>query len=187
MMHKKMHQLTIKRMFKRILPLCGVALIGAVFITVSKKPNTNVPTQSALLNYVSALQYKGESTKGQHFHIQSNHGTEISKNEVALEHIQGTMDTKKGETIAMNATQGIFDKEAQSMQLSGNVTLAHENGLKIFTNSATFDFNTNGAHGETPINGEHNGAKIKANSFKVNNGTEIVLMGDPQLVLPSHG
>ena len=181
------NRLKIKRNLKYVLPVCGFAVLVFVFFSVGTKTNAVSNTFSLLnLNYASNLKYGGHNQKGQPFHIESERGTETSDKEVVFDQLKATVDLKKGQTLNVEANQGVFDKTSKTMELNGNVQLKHANGLTLHTAEATINMADGSAKNNSPIEGASDRAHIKANGFRMEGENQIVFLGNPELTIRAH-
>ncbi len=191
--HKKIDQplmknrLRIKHNLKFIFPFFGVSLLAIVFIGIGFRKAIVIDAYALLdLNHASALRYNGHDVKGQPFQIQSKRGTEISKKEVVFDTLHMAIDLKKGETLNVDAKQGIFDKNSKMMELSGDVQLTHANGLTLRTTQATINIDNGSAKNDAPIEGSNKQAHIKAHGFRTEGDNQLVFLGNPELIIRTH-
>ena len=181
------NRLKIKRNLKFILPLCGLSLFAVVFVGVGFRKAVILDACSMLdLSYASSLRYNGYNAKGQPFKIESKRGTEVSKKEIIFDAPEVAMDLKKGETLNIEAKQGIFDKSSKMMELSGDVQLTHANGLTLRTTRATINVGDGSAKNDAPIVGSTERAHIKAHGFRTEGTNQLVFLGNPELTIRAH-
>ncbi|MES2252069.1 MAG: LPS export ABC transporter periplasmic protein LptC [Pseudomonadota bacterium] len=193
LVQKRMYQplmknrLKIKRNLKYILPFCGFSVLLLVFFGVGLRTHVISDALSLInLNSASNLKYGGHNQKGQPFHIESERGTEISDKEVVFTHVKADVDLKKNETLNIEANQGVFDKTAKTIELTGNVQLKHANGLTLHTTEATIDMANGSAKNNVPIEGTNDRAHIKAKGFRMEGENQIVFLGNPELTIRAH-
>ncbi len=181
------NRLRIKRNLKFILPFFGVSLLIIVFIGIGFRKAIVIDAYALLdLSHASALRYNGHNVKGQPFQIQSKHGTEISKQEVVFDTLRVAIDLKKGETLNVDAKQGIYNKTSKMMELSGDVQLTHANGLTLRTTQATININDGSANNNAAIEGSNEQAHIKAYGFRTEGENRLVFLGNPELTIRTH-
>lgn len=172
---------------KYLLPAICIILVGVVFFCSSKHSFAPVVlSDPEAINTAKQLKYCGEDTKGRPFTIISIKGKEISDKEILLHNLEVRLSLTEQGHIKLRADQGIYNKPAKTIRLSGNVSLIHTNGLEINTSEATINFAEGTAENNVPVEGHNEKATIKATGFKVlENGQKIVFLGQPQLIMKS--
>lgn len=181
--HRMNKRLTLKRVLKIVFPIVALGLIVLVFIDMNKKKR--IPHSSiAMLNEAKGLQYQGKTNKGMLFNIESSKATELTKGKIEFDGIRSVLQNKKGEKIYLSSREGNFNKSKQSIVLSGDVHLKHDNGLVLKTKSAEFNVETGVTQGNEPIVGIHAQGVLHADRFRVeDSGSQIILSGNSKLIL----
>jgi len=72
-----------------------------------------------------------------------------------------------GAYVALTANDGILDRDADVVTLSGDVTLFHDNGLSFQTDSATIDLNAKTAEGNDVVEGQNGDGELVSQGFRV--------------------
>jgi lipopolysaccharide export system protein LptC len=107
---------------------------------------------------------------------------------VALEAPRADMKSHNGATIVVTANSGVYQTQSQFLDLFGNVTMVHENGTKLVTNSARIDAANNAAEGHEPVEGHGPQGDITADGFQViDKGDIVIFTGRSNLLMkPAH-
>ena len=99
-----------------------------------------------------------------------------------LEAPQADLKTKGGAAVVVTAASGMYQSQAQMLDLFGNVTLVHENGTRILTQSARVDVANNAATGHEPVEGHGPSGDVKGQGFQVlDKGEDIIFTGQSEL------
>jgi len=108
---------------------------------------------------------------------------------VNLEKLVADMTMGDGAWVAVQADNGIYHRDAGTVDLSGNVTLFHDTGLSFETDTATVDLKNDWARGDQPVEGQNANGQIASEGFEVrDSGQTIVFTGRALLKLfPKQG
>ena len=91
---------------------------------------------------------------------------------------------EKGEWLALNADQGIYDRSTETLTLSGAVSLYADNGLEMHTDSAQVDLTSGVIESNSAVRGQGPWGLLNANGFKYAREDDILhFYGRPTLVL----
>src|SRR5205807_1269736 len=103
---------------------------------------------------------------------------------MSLEAPRADVKTHSGADIVVTAATGIYQAQAQLLDLFGEVTLAHQNGTRFITDSARVDVASNTAEGSDQVVGKGPSGDVKAEGFRVvDRGDTIFLTGKSDLLL----
>lgn len=103
---------------------------------------------------------------------------------MSLEKPQAVMIVHGGAKVAVSAATGIYQSQAQLLDLFDDVTLTHQNGTRFTTRRAHADFTDNTAEGHDPIAGHGPSGDIWGQGFRVlDKGDTIVFTGQSRLIL----
>src|SRR5579885_3452959 len=96
----------------------------------------------------------------------------------------GELKTHNGATVVVTAATGIYQSQAQLLDLFGDVTLTHQNGTTFTTDTARVNVADNTAQGDDPIHGHGPSGDIRAEGFRVlDKGDTIVFTGRSDVLL----
>ena len=103
---------------------------------------------------------------------------------VNLKKLVADMTMSDGAWVALKADDGVFHRDAGTVDLSGNVTLFHDTGLSFETDAATVDLKNDWARGDQPVEGQNPDGQLAAQGFEVrDSGQTIVFTGRAYLKL----
>ena len=90
--------------------------------------------------------------------------------------------------VAMAAQSGIYDKKAETVDLSGGVTLFYDRGYQFESQSARIDMRAGTAEGRQPVVGHGEGGHIEGEGFQLfDRGARIIFTGKAKAVLRGTG
>jgi lipopolysaccharide export system protein LptC len=103
---------------------------------------------------------------------------------INLKQLVADMTMGDGAWVALQADDGIYHRDAGTMDLSGNVTLFHDTGLSFETDAATVDLKNDWARGDQPVEGQNPNGQLASEGFEVrDHGQTIVFTGRAYLKL----
>jgi lipopolysaccharide export system protein LptC len=89
-----------------------------------------------------------------------------------------------GAWVYVEAERGRFDKLANHLDLAGNVTIYHDNGMMLLTESAAVDLGPGTASGDEPVAAQGGFGTLNAQGFRLTErGAVIVFLGRSHAVL----
>ena len=90
----------------------------------------------------------------------------------------------EGDWLTLNAEQGIYDRYAETLALSGAVSMYADNGFEMHTESAQFDLAGGTIESDSPVRGQGPWGLLNAKSFTyARKGDVLRFSGRPTLVL----
>jgi lipopolysaccharide export system protein LptC len=105
---------------------------------------------------------------------------------VELEAPKADLTTQSGTWIALTAYTGVYQPQAQLLDLFGNVEIFQDKGNEFRTDSAHIDMGKNSAEGHDPVEGHGPFGTVQAEGFRVENeGDVIIFLGKTTLLLES--
>jgi len=108
-------------------------------------------------------------------------------NRIALVAPKADILLGNGAWVALTATSGVFDRDRQLLELSGEVNLFHDSGYEFRTSSAVLDLSAGDATGVDPVEGQGPFGSLSAEGFRIyNRGERIEFTGKAKLVI-RHG
>ncbi|MGH7116899.1 MAG: LPS export ABC transporter periplasmic protein LptC [Stellaceae bacterium] len=179
---------------KRILPVIGVALL----LLVAAWPRLAPLLDSVRLGFPGIdlrearelkmlnPRYAGVDRYNRPFVMTAAVGRQVPNhnNLLSLEQPRAELTVHGGAKITLAAATGIYQSQAQLLDLFGEVTLIHQNGTRFVTRQAHADFSDNTAEGHDPIVGNGPSGEIWGQGFRIlDKGDSIVFTGRSHLVL----
>ena len=90
----------------------------------------------------------------------------------------------EGDWLTLNAEQGIYDRYAETLALSGAVSMYADNGFEMHTESAQFDLAGGTIKSDSPVRGQGPWGLLNAKTFAyARKGDVLLFSGRPTLVL----
>ena len=91
---------------------------------------------------------------------------------------------ERGDWLALNADQGIYDRDSKTLALSGAVSLYADNGFEMHTDQAEVDLNSGVIESTSAVRGQGPWGLLNANGFKYAHKGDIMhFYGRPTLLL----
>jgi lipopolysaccharide export system protein LptC len=183
------------RLFKIVLPLgaLGMMLLVVSWPQINKKEVegfragvSELTQEQARNSAMVAPRFEGFDEKNRPFALRAEQAKQSGGDAslVELTEPRGDMTLEDGGWIAVNAHEGVYDREAARLELSGRVQLFHDRGLELQTEVARIDLATNQAEGEQVVHGQGSFGTIDSEGFRVeDSGSRIVFTGRAHLVL----
>ena len=94
---------------------------------------------------------------------------------INLKQLVADMTMTDGAWVALTADDGIYHRDAGTVDLSGNVTLFHDTGLQFQTDAATVDLKNDTARGDQPVEGQNADGQLAAQGFEVRDDGQTVI------------
>jgi lipopolysaccharide export system protein LptC len=129
--------------------------------------------------------YLGTDKNQQPFSISADIArTQADKNtNVELEMPKGDIMLKDGTWLVLTAASGVYERTAKTLDLTGAVTLFHDTGYEIRTQSARVDLEQGSAEGQEPVRGQGPFGDLHSEGFRlVDKGETIFLVGKSKVV-----
>lgn len=144
-----------------------------------------LPGQADNLSMLNA-RYESVDQKDRPYTITADMASqsEHDENLIDLHLPKADMTLQDGTWLALTAESGQYDRQDEMLVLSGAVSLFHDKGFEMRTESARIDLARGIAEGHQPVQGHGRAGTINAQGFRVlDRGTRIVFTGKSQLVL----
>lgn len=181
-------------LMKLLLPAMAAALILLVIawpqFTIDKDAfrlglSRLAPRQAENLSMLNA-RFDGIDEKDQPFTITADMATQSDRNQelIDLELPKADISLDDGTWLALTARAGQYDRDSRQLDLIGSVSLFHDQGLEMRTESARIDLAGGTAEGSQPVQGHGTAGVIDAQGFRVfDRGERIVFTGRSHLTL----
>lgn len=143
--------------------------------------------QSGRLTMLNA-RFEGVDDKNQPYTLtadEARQSTAVS-DLVELELPKGDLLQEGGAWLALTAREGLYNRFAELLDLTGDVSLFHDQGFELHTESAQVDLEGGTAYGYEPVQGHGPDGTITSKGFRLlNRGEIIVFTGESRLVIYS--
>ena len=128
--------------------------------------------------------FQGVDELNQPFYLHAKKYQKItnSKNKLLFKKPKAEINLKKGKWLTMNAEEGVFDIEQQTLELMGNVIFLHSDGEQIDTNNAVIDLKKAKIYGNKKIFGKNETVSFSSEGFEVQKtGKSFQLFGKSKI------
>jgi hypothetical protein len=103
---------------------------------------------------------------------------------MSLESPRADMKSHGGADIVLTADTGVYQSQAQLLDLFNNVMLVHQNGTRFVTKTARLDTAHNAGEGNDPVEGHGPSGDIKSQGFRIyDKGDTVVFTGKSDMLL----
>ncbi len=141
------------------------------------------------LNMLNA-RFDGVDDQDRPFSLTADIASQSRQNEnvIELELPKADMTMADESWLALTARAGEYDREARLLNLSGAVSLFHDEGFEMQTSAARIDLAKSIAEGDQPVEGHGAAGSIQAEGFRIlERGQRIVFTGRSHLILVPEG
>jgi len=178
---------------KRVLPAIGVTLL----LLVAGWPRLAPLLESVRLGFPAIdlrearelrmvnPRYGGLDRYDKPYVVTASIGRQVpDRNDVmALERPKAVMTVHGGASVVLTAATGIYQSQAQLLDLFADVNLIHENGTRFVTQRAHLNLSDNTAEGHDPVEGHGPSGDITAQGFSIlSKGETIIFTGESHLL-----
>jgi len=130
--------------------------------------------------------YDGVDEQRQPYSITADMATQSKQDEnlIDLELPKADMTMEDGAWLALTARTGEYRRSVELLDLAGSVSLFHDRGVELFSESARIDLGAGTAEGLEPVEGQGTFGTVNAEGFRVlDRGQTIIFTGKSQLIL----
>ncbi|MEM7225903.1 MAG: LPS export ABC transporter periplasmic protein LptC [Pseudomonadota bacterium] len=129
--------------------------------------------------------FDGLDDKNQPFSVTADEATQTPERAdiIDLTFPKADITLEDGTWLAMEAEGGTFDRNANTLELHGGVTLFHDKGYELKTEAARIDLETSSAEGYNVVTGQGPLGSIESEGFRVlERGDQVYFMGKSKMV-----
>jgi len=144
-------------------------------------------SDSDSLSLVNA-RYFGTDEQGQPFSLTAKVVQELqgSETDVRLTSPKADISLNNGTWLVVGASDGIYDRSIDVLNLTGEVSLFQDQGFEIHTSTAEVDLKEGSAEGEEPVHGQGTFGQLESHGFRLEDkGKKILFKGPARLILNS--
>ncbi len=192
---------------KYLLPLAALLMMGVVMVRLQQNPladqlthlpgeEKTTPGQSELLG----ARYEGVDETGRPFTLTADKAFRVMDENTATSNSLSGLD---GETVdltrpraemklggdnsfAITATEGRYEQESATLNLSGGVTVDDGRGNELFIDNLDVDLNGAALVADTPVRGAGPAGTVDAEGLRLEDGgNTVIFTGRTRLTLPS--
>ncbi len=147
------------------------------------------PDQIESLNMVNA-RFDGIDEKNRPYSVTAELVTQAgeSADTIELTGPKADITLESGAWIALTANSGAFSRKAEILDLAGDVSLFHDRGFEMHTDSAQINLAEGVASGDAPVAGQGPAGELEAQGFRVSDdGQRILFSGQARLLINPDG
>ncbi len=181
-------------LLKRVLPAIGMALLLLVAAWPRLEPlldTARLLFPAIDLREARELQminprYAGTDRLNRPYVVTAAVGHQVpDRNDLmSLDQPRGQIVVHGGAKVVLTAATGVYQAQAQLLDLSGDVVLTHQNGTRFVTQQAHIDLSADTADGHEPVSGRGPSGDVAAEGFRIQDkGDTIVFTGRSRLLL----
>lgn len=184
----------IMRWFKRLLPVAALALLSAVALwpeferaedrgrVAFRRISASGPESVRVVE----PRYQGVDEQGRPYNLTAAVARQQgSENLVDLEGPRADILLNGGASwVMLESREGRFDRARNHLDLAGNVTLWHDNGTMLVTETAAIEMNAGNAEGDSPVAAQGPFGTLTAQGFRLRDrGQVVVFTGRSRVML----
>jgi lipopolysaccharide export system protein LptC len=181
-------------LLKRMLPAIGVFLLLLIAVWPRLAPiwermrfafpaiDLREARELRMLN----PRYAGTDRLGRPYVVTAAVGHQVPDRQdlMSLESPRADMKSHGGADIVLTADTGVYQSQAQLLDLFNNVMLVHQNGTRFVTKTARLDTAHNAGEGNDPVEGHGPSGDIKSQGFRIyDKGDTVVFTGKSDMLL----
>lgn len=147
------------------------------------------PDQIESLNMTNA-RFDGIDEKNRPYSVTAELVTQAgeSADTIELTGPKADITLESGAWIALTANSGAFSRKAEILDLAGDVSLFHDRGFEMHTDSAQINLAEGVASGDAPVAGQGPAGELEAQGFRVSDdGQRILFSGQARLLIIPEG
>ncbi len=125
---------------------------------------------------VVAPRYQGVDSQNRAFDVTADVAMQPSQDApIALEEPRGDIFLSGGAWMMVESTEGLYDRGAEVLNLTGDVRLWHDNGTTMRTTVATVQVKQGSAQGDQPVAAQGAFGTIVGEGFRLEDGGKLVI------------
>lgn len=182
---------------KLVLPAVAVALVLLVVVWPQLAVEDDrfgidlselMPDQTDTLSMLNA-RFEGRDSRDRPFSVVADLATQETSDAdlVDLERPKADVTLEDGAWLALRANEGKYWREAEVLELFGEVSLFHDRGFQMDTVEAEVDLKAGQAKSDRPVAGHGPDGVLQAQGFRLSDqGDRIFFTGKSRLTLYHH-
>jgi len=184
-------------LMKVTLPLIAAALVALIVVWPQfRQVREGFRIEIARLNHtlggqaVSNARFTGTDSRGRPFTVTADAANqeERDSNAVKLDNPKADVTMRNGAWVASTAPTGRFLRNEQLLELTGGVSIYHDDGFEMHSPSAKLDLKLGTSEGKEPVDGQGPTGSISAAGFRVlDNGARVFFTGPAKMTLRPEG
>jgi lipopolysaccharide export system protein LptC len=179
---------------KVVLPTVAVVLVGLIVVWPQLKVDESQfkigfarlkATEAGDPSLVNA-RFVGSDKQDRPFSVTADLAKHMldEKSMVELEMPKADIISDDGSWLVLTASTGIFDRNAKTLDLDGEVNLFHDSGFEFTTEAAHIDLRGGVAESNTPVRGQGPFGTLRSEGFRMEErGNRILFTGKSRMVI----
>jgi len=177
---------------KRLLPVLALALLSVIALW----PEFQRVEETGRLAYrrvtggqpdgasVTDARYRGVDEKGRPFTVTATRADQATEDRILLDSPKADMTLESGQWVMVEASKGVFVQGADQLDLSGGVTIWHDNGTTLRTPTAAVDLKAGAGAGNEHVDAQGPFGTLESEGFVLmDKGAVIEFTGNAHAVL----
>lgn len=185
-------------LMKLVLPALAVALVGLVFAWPNLLPDQSQFRLGSInvdKTIVDGLRmdnprYVGVDEEARPYEVAAAVAIQEGEdsNVIMLQLPRADLLVESKAWVALQAADGLYDRDTQTLALSGGVVVFHDDGYQFQTPTATIDLEAGTAASDDPVVGQGMAGSVEGEGFRLlDRGARIIFTGRSRLVIfPDH-
>jgi lipopolysaccharide export system protein LptC len=169
------------------LPVVAVIIVGVVIARLSSDPQQNIADMrkdektTAGEVQLQGARYEGTDREGRAYTIAAEAASRVPEmpDSVSLTKPKADMVLNDGGWIAISSDNGIYDNAQQSLHLSSNVAVFHDNGHEMHLDDVAIDIKEHTAVSKKPVRGQSSIGQLTAAGMSITDGGDLIVFDGP--------
>jgi lipopolysaccharide export system protein LptC len=178
-------------LLKRVLPAVGLTLVLLVAAWPRLAPLIDIRIPGIDLREARELKmvnprYAGIDRLNRPYVVTAATGHQVPDRSdlMSLESPKASMVLRRGASVTISARTGVYQSQAQLLDLMNDVDVTHQDGTRFVTKNAHVDFADNTAEGHDPVTGHGPAGDISAQGFRIlARGDTVIFTGKSEVRL----
>ncbi|OUY01009.1 MAG: hypothetical protein CBB65_02525 [Hyphomonadaceae bacterium TMED5] len=162
----------LRMLFTSAAAISAGVLIGSLAYSVISGTTTQVDMGEARSVTMLNPRFTGRDANGQPYEITADTAQRNTSNASLIDLVNPALDNGMSGTV--QAPRGVFDQDAQHLELFEEVVLTDASGNRFVTTHARMYVQDNRVVGLEPLEGEGPFGKLRADSYEINDGGDRV-------------
>ncbi|MFC0409432.1 LPS export ABC transporter periplasmic protein LptC [Roseomonas elaeocarpi] len=181
------------RLAKFLLPLGALALLAAIAFWPELQRNEDqarVAFRRMSQNVADAVRvvaprYQGVDDENRPYNVTADSATQAGQDApIALEKPKADLMLSGNEWVYLESDSGLYDKTRDMLDLRGNVTIFHDNGMTFRTEVAHVQMKEGRAEGDRPVAAQGSFGTITGDGFRIEDrGQDVFFTGNTHAML----
>lgn len=177
---------------RRLLPVLALALLAAIALwpefhraeeagrMTFRRATSGGPEEASVIG----ARYRGVDENGRPFTITAARADQAANDTILLADPKADMALESGAWVMLEAQKGVYAQKTDQLDLAKDVTIWHDNGTTLRTQSAAIDLKDGSAAGSDPVHAQGPFGTLDSEGFVLlDRGAVIEFTGKARAVL----